>query len=74
MQPDSPSGPTPHTALAPSYAATLGPTKIERSDAKLQDERDRRIRERKELLHEKVVIQDRHESEMRRLTQEAHDA
>ena len=29
MQPDSPSGPTPHTALAPSYAAhaaTLGPT------------------------------------------------
>ncbi|KAI0266039.1 hypothetical protein BGY98DRAFT_1181274 [Russula aff. rugulosa BPL654] len=27
MQPDSPSGPTPHTALAPSYAATLGPTR-----------------------------------------------
>jgi hypothetical protein len=48
--------------------------KIERSDAKLQDERDRRIRERKDLLHEKVVIQDRCESEMRRLAQEAHDA
>ena len=30
MQQDSPSGPTPHTALAPSYAthaATLGPTR-----------------------------------------------
>ena len=34
MQPDSPSGPTPHTALAPSYAAhaaTLGPTSFEGS-------------------------------------------
>jgi chromosome segregation ATPase len=41
---------------------------------KLRLERDRRVRETKELLHEKVTIRNRYESEKRRLTQEAQDA
>ena len=48
--------------------------KIECANVTLQDERDRRIRERKRLSNEKVMIQDRYESEIRRLTQEAKDA
>jgi chromosome segregation ATPase len=45
---------------------------IKRRD-KLLDERDRRLREMKELLDEKAMIQDRCESEMRRLKQEAQE-
>jgi hypothetical protein len=37
-------------------------------------ERDRRVRETKELVHEKVMTRTRHKSEMQRLTQEAQDA
>ena len=47
---------------------------IKRSDAKLLEERDRRNRETDGLLHEKAMIEDRYESEIRRLTQEAQDA
>ena len=48
--------------------------KITRLDEKLRDERDRRVRETKELVHEQVMLQGRHESEMRRLIREAEDA
>ena len=48
--------------------------KITRLNAKLQSERDRRHRKTKELLDEQVRAQDRHESEIRRLKQEAQDA
>jgi hypothetical protein len=41
---------------------------------RLRLERDRRVRETKELVHEKVTIRNRYKSEMRRLTQEAQDA
>ncbi len=47
---------------------------IKRSDAKVLDERYRRLCKTKELLDEKIVMQDRHEAEIRRLTQEAQDA
>ena len=47
---------------------------IKRSDAELLEERDRRNRETDGLLHEKAMIEDRYESEIRRLTQEAQDA
>ena len=48
--------------------------KIERLKAKLKRERDRRLRETKELLDEQVRVQNRHESEMRHLKQEVQDA
>ena len=48
--------------------------KIECVDVELQDERDRRIREKRESSNEKVMIQGRYESEIRRLTQEVQDA
>jgi hypothetical protein len=48
--------------------------KIERLNAKLKRERDRRRRETKELLDEQVRVQNRHESEMRHLKQEVQDA
>jgi DNA repair exonuclease SbcCD ATPase subunit len=48
--------------------------KITHLNAKLQSERDRRHRKTKELLDEQVRAQDRHESEIRRLKQEAKDA
>ena len=48
--------------------------KIERLNAKLKRERDRRLRETKELLGEQVRVQNRHESEMRHLKQEVQDA
>jgi hypothetical protein len=44
------------------------------ANTKLRLERDRRTRETKELLHEKVTMRGRYESEIRRLTQEAQDA
>ena len=48
--------------------------KITRLDEKLREERDRRVRETKELMHEQVMLQGRHRSEMRRVRQEAEDA
>ncbi len=48
--------------------------KIAHLDAKLQRERDRRLRKTKELLDEQARIQNRHESEIRCLKQEAQDA
>ena len=48
--------------------------KITHLNAKLQRERDRRLRKTKELLDEQVTVQDRHESEIHRLKQEAQDA
>ncbi|KAI0264535.1 hypothetical protein BGY98DRAFT_611740 [Russula aff. rugulosa BPL654] len=48
--------------------------KITHLNAKLQSERDRRHRKTKELLDEQARAQDRHESEIRRLKQEAQDA
>jgi chromosome segregation ATPase len=47
--------------------------KITHLNAKLQRERDRRLRITKELLDEQVRVQDRHESEIQRLKQEAQD-
>lgn len=47
--------------------------KIEHLNAKLKRERDRRLRETKELLDEQVRVQNRHESEMCHLRQEAQD-
>ncbi|KAF8502933.1 hypothetical protein F5888DRAFT_1668338 [Russula emetica] len=44
------------------------------ANTRLRLERDRRLRETKEFLHEKVMIRRRYESEMRRLTREAQDA
>lgn len=40
----------------------------------LRQERDRRLRETKELLDERTRIQDRHEAEMRLIAQDARDA
>ena len=48
--------------------------KITHLNAKLQRERDRRLRKTKELLDEQVRVQDRHGSEIHRLEQEARDA
>jgi hypothetical protein len=48
--------------------------KIADLNAKLQRGRDLRHRKTKELLDEQVRVQDRHQSEMRRLTQEAQNA
>jgi len=48
--------------------------KITQLNAKLQHECDRRHRKTKELMDEQVRIQDRHESEILRLKQEAQDA
>jgi chromosome segregation ATPase len=48
--------------------------KIARLNAKLQREHDRLLRKRKEWSDEQVRVQDRHESEMHRLTQEAQNA
>jgi hypothetical protein len=44
------------------------------AQTRLRIERDRRIRETKGFFREKVMTRGRHESEMRRLTQEAQDA
>jgi hypothetical protein len=43
--------------------------KIEHLNAKLKRERDRRLRETKELLDEQVTFQNRHEAEMYRFKQ-----
>jgi len=48
--------------------------KITHLNAKLQRERDRRLRKTKELLDEQVRVQDRLESEIHRLKQDARDA
>ena len=48
--------------------------KIIHLNAKLQRERDRRLRKTKELLEEQVWVQDSHEAEIHRLKQEAQDA
>jgi hypothetical protein len=48
--------------------------KITHLIAKVQRERDRRLRKTKELLDEQLRVQDRHESEIHRFRQEAHDA
>jgi hypothetical protein len=48
--------------------------KITHLNAKVQSERDRRHRKTKDLLVEQVRVQDLHESEIRRLKQEAQDA
>lgn len=47
--------------------------KITYLNAKVQKERDRRHRKTSELLAEQVRVQERHESEIRRLEQEVHD-
>ena len=44
------------------------------AQTRLRIERDRRLRETKELFREKVMNRNRYESEIRRLTQEAQDA
>jgi hypothetical protein len=46
---------------------------INRLDAELLDEQLRRLLETKELLDELIMVQDRHEDELRRLSQEALD-
>ena len=48
--------------------------RVTRLEERLRDERDRRLRETKELSDEQATLRGRHESEMRRLTQEAEDA
>jgi hypothetical protein len=48
--------------------------KVEHLDAELRREHDRRLCETKELLYEQARVQDRHEAEIRRLSQVAQDA
>ena len=48
--------------------------RVTRLEERLRDERDCRLRETKKLSDEQATLRGRHESEMRRLTQEAEDA